>query len=68
MKTDALHKAKEKKREPVEVLKPGEHNEYWDKLLSWRDNQDSRWKTLPYVTRYSAWLYENNLNKRRHEG
>jgi hypothetical protein len=49
-----------KKRAPLEVLQPGERNDYWEKLLRWRDDRDRRWEFLPGATKYSAEMYERN--------
>lgn len=54
---------KEKKKPaPLEVMKPGQVNEYWEARLSWRDAGDPRWQQLPYATKYSAEMYEKNRN------
>ncbi len=52
---------KEKKREPMKILQPGEHSEYWDTILRMRDDNDPRWLNFSPAMRYSAEQYEKNL-------
>ncbi len=32
-----------KKRAPMEILRPGQRNEFWEAVLSIRDSGDPRW-------------------------
>jgi hypothetical protein len=42
-----------KKRAPMEILRPGQRNEFWEAVLSIRDSGDPRWKEFSHGFRYS---------------
>jgi hypothetical protein len=48
-----------KKRAPMEILRPGQRNEFWETVLSIRDNGDPRWLgTFSHGFRLTAEAYE----------
>ncbi len=52
-----------KRRAPLkmDILQPGERNEFWETVLSIRDSGDPRWLgTFSRGFRYSAEMYERN--------
>ncbi len=51
-----------RKSEPMQILQPGQHSEYWDTILRMRDDNDPRWSNFSPAMRYSAEQYERNLN------
>jgi hypothetical protein len=63
----AKKKAPTKKREPMQILQPGQTNDFWDDVLRIRDSGDSRWREFSHGFRYSAEQYEINRAKGQHE-
>lgn len=52
---------KTKSRKPLDVLRPGEVNEFWENVLRSRDLNDARWtKTYSPAFKFSALAYERN--------
>jgi hypothetical protein len=52
-----------RKAQPMKILQPGEHSEYWDTILRMRDDNDARWLNFSPGMRYSAEQYERNLHR-----
>lgn len=50
-----------KKQKPLEILQPGETNDFWESILRQRDAHDSRWlKTYSRGFKFTAEQYERN--------
>ncbi len=58
-----MKQAKKRKPPEMDILQPGERNEFWETVLSIRDSGDPRWLgTFSHGFRYSAEMYERNRN------
>jgi hypothetical protein len=54
---------KTKKRPPMEIMQPGQVNEFWETILRIRDAGDPRWNEFSHGFRYSVEMYERNKNQ-----
>lgn len=57
-----MNKKRERKRAPMEILQPGQQNEFWNAVLLLRNSNDRRWHEFSPGFQYSAEQYERNLN------
>ena len=51
---------KKKRAARMEILRPGQQNEFWNTILRIRDSGDKRWHEFSPGFRYSAEMYERN--------
>lgn len=54
---------RERKREPLEILQPGERSPFWDKILRLRTSNPAAFNVLSPGVRLSAGVYEASLRR-----